>query len=75
MAETLYFRYGRGLDEVIDLDNVQDIHSLDKIPLTWIVDWDIDGRRGFWGQTIVKKISKCIWSCTANGVGSVHEKL
>ena len=54
VAETLYFRYGRELDEGIDLDNVRDIDSLDKIPLTWIVAWEIDGRRGFWGQTIVK---------------------
>ena len=53
LAETLYFRYGRELDEGIDLDNVRAIDSLDKIPLTWIVAWEIDGQRGFWGQTIV----------------------
>ena len=54
VAETLYFRYGRDIDEGIDLDNVWDIDSLDKIPLKWIVALEIDVRRGFLGQTIVK---------------------
>ena len=52
VAETLYFRYGRELDEGIDLDNVREIDSLDKIHLTWIAAWKIDGRSGFWGQSI-----------------------
>ena len=55
VAETLYFRYGRELDEEIDLDKVRDVDSLDKIPLTWIASWEIDGRRGFWGHSIDKE--------------------
>ena len=55
VAETLYFRYGRELDDGMDLDNVQDIDSLDKIHLTWIAAWEIDGRRGFLGQSIEKE--------------------
>ena len=55
VAETLYFRYGKELDEEIDLDNVGDIHSSDMIPLSWIDAWENDDRRGFWVQIIVKE--------------------
>ena len=55
VAETIYFRYGREIDEGIDFNNVRDIYSLDKIPLTWIAAWEIDRRRRFWGQSIEKE--------------------
>ena len=35
--------------------SIWDTDSLDKIHLTWIAAWAIDGRRDFWGQSIEKE--------------------
>ena len=54
VAESFVFRYtGEILGCLSAEENLQILHNintLEGIPMSWIEAWEMDGRRGFWGQ-------------------------